>query len=79
MARSIILGRLLLTTCNQGAGAPIIDRSRSTGDGSIFDGYAIHLSPWRRDEYGTRRSSLALVIGWRRLLITGPRVPPEQA
>lgn len=79
MAQSIILGRLLLTTCNQGAGAPIVDRCRSRTDDAVFDGRAIHLTPWRRDRYGTRRGGLALVFGWRRPAPKGSRLPPEQA
>ena len=80
MRKSIIIGRLLLTTCNQGAGAPIIDRCRSrTDDGAVFDGRAIHLAPWRRDRYGTRRQGLALVMGWRRSDPKGAIIPPEQA
>lgn len=54
------------STCNQGAGAPVIDYATACEKVWPFRtwrGKAIHLSPWRRDAHGQRASGLALFIG----------------
>jgi len=61
--RGFVLGRFIVTTCKQMLGAPIIDRcSGRTSDGDFYDGYAIHLSFWRKNQYGERRAGQALVL-----------------
>lgn len=65
--RGYTIGRLLLTTCNQGGGAPVIDRATSTTeDGRCFEGRAILLTPWRRNRHGEAEPQRALFIGTRR-------------
>jgi len=61
--RSIILGRVVVTTCMQGSGAPVIDRATvHAKTGQHFRGWAVLLKPWRRRTDATVRSR-ALVIG----------------
>lgn len=64
--RGLILGRLLVTTCAQAQGAPIVDRATvHDAQGRRYGGRAIMLAPWRRNEYGDRRPGLAAVLAWR--------------
>ena len=61
------LGRLIVTTCHNGAGAPIVDDSFiHDQEGNEYVGKSILLTPWRKNEYGERRRQRALTIGWRR-------------
>lgn len=63
------IGKLLITTCNQSSGAPIIDRGFSDEKVAPFRKWkckVIHLTPWRKDKYGDRLPGKALVIGWQR-------------
>lgn len=65
--KTITVGRLLLATAPQAAGAPIIDRSVTEETKHPYRHWrslAIHLTPWRRNEYGDRAAGLALVFGW---------------
>lgn len=62
--RAIILWRLVLTSCHQGQGAPIVDKCNGkTQEGRYWQGYAIHLTPWRKNSYGDRQIGLALCVG----------------
>lgn len=73
--RSIILGRLLITTAMQGAAAPFADQCRSEAkDGRVFWGWLILLTPWRRDRYGESLPQRGLVIGWQ---TANPSPSPE--
>lgn len=64
MRKAIILDRLVLTTVYQSTGAPIIDLCGGrTLEERTWKGYAIHLSPWRRNRYGDRAGGLAFCIG----------------
>lgn len=59
-------GRLCLSTTNQPAGAPIVDRANSQEKIEPFRqwrGLAIHLRPWRRNRHGDRAEGPALFIG----------------
>ncbi len=59
-----VFGRLILTTCNQAANAPLADSCTShDAEGNRYRGWAILLTPWRR-AYGQSKSQTALVIGW---------------
>lgn len=62
-----VFGRLLLTTCMQAEGAPLIDRctTRDNGDGRWARGIAVLLTPWRRNRYGEASPQVALVIAWK--------------
>jgi hypothetical protein len=74
MAAHVFFGRLIVTWTNQAAGARIVDKATATvhevndawNRKRHFDGVAIHLAPWRRNQYGDRREGPAIVIGWRR-------------
>jgi hypothetical protein len=61
------VGRLILTTCRQGSGSPIIDDAFThDADGNRYVSKAILLTPWRRkNRHGERPPMRALVIGWR--------------
>lgn len=64
MRRAIVLGRLVLTLVLQASGAPIIDRcGGTTREGVRWTGRAIHLSPWRKNQYGDRLAGTALRVG----------------
>jgi hypothetical protein len=64
MRGTIILFDFVFTTMIQAPGAPIVDRcSGHTPEGRWFNGYAIHLSPWRKNEYGDRQPGLAFCVG----------------
>lgn len=59
-------GRLIVTVCNQGSRAPIIDHAWTTdADGHRYTSKAILLTPWRKTAHGERPPMRALVIGWR--------------
>lgn len=64
MRRAIVLFTVVVTFVQQGAGAPIIDPcGGQTREGRRWTGYALHLSPWRKDRYGDRLAGLALCVG----------------
>lgn len=59
-------GRLIVTTCRQGEGAPWIDDAWTHDrEGNRYASKAILLTPWRKNRYGEHRRQRALVIGWR--------------
>jgi hypothetical protein len=61
------LGRLIVTWCRQGSGAPLIDHAWTVDrEGNRYTSRAIHLRPWRKNRHGERLRGPALVIGWRR-------------
>lgn len=63
--RSLILGKLLVTTGMQGGGAPFVDKCRSAAeDGRVFWGVMILLTPWRRNRFGESLPQRGLVLGW---------------
>lgn len=63
--RGHVVGRLIVSTCHQPDGAPIIDRGHTRNDqGREFRTRVLLLRPWQRNEYGDRRGGRALVIGW---------------
>lgn len=65
MRRAWLFGRFVITSTIQPAGAPIFDRAYSTTQiGTRAQGWAIHLTPWRKDRYRDRRPGLALVVAW---------------
>jgi hypothetical protein len=60
------LGRLVVTTCSQPAGAPFIDDAWTNDvDGRHYTSKAILLTPWRRTRHGERPPMRAVVVGWR--------------
>ena len=62
--RSLILGKLLVTTAMQAGGTPFVDKCRSEAtDGRVFWGVPILLSPWRRNRYGDSLPQRGLVLG----------------
>ena len=64
MRRALVVHRLVLTTCHQSIRAPIIDQCvGKTQEGQRWSGYAIHLTPWRKNRFGERRSGTALCVG----------------
>lgn len=76
MARAFTLGRLIVTTCNQPAGAPFMDRGFTyTPDRRCWHCRVFLLAPWRRDRYGAHVAGRAFVIGWRQPHRVGPTVP----
>lgn len=65
--KAFIFGPFLITTFMQALGAPIIDSAISVDNlGRTYKGYAILLTPWKRNQYGDRDIQLALMIGWKR-------------
>lgn len=72
MRKAILLGKFIVTTTRQPLGAPFIDDcSGRTREGYSWSGKALHLSPWRRNEYGDRQAALALCIG-----VVNKNLPP---
>lgn len=79
--RAYTLGRLVITTVDQGGHAPFADRCGGTildgkNQGRAYWGRAFLLAPWMRDRWGETVPQLALVIGWmekRRTTPTGRR------
>ncbi len=64
--KGIVVGPLIVTTVTQGLGAPVFDRAMtSTPQGQRFKSIAIHLTPWRKNQYGDREIGRALVLGLR--------------
>lgn len=62
--RAIILWRYVFTYCHQSMGAPIVDKCNGkTEEGLYWNGYAIHLSPWRFNRFGDRKSGKAFCVG----------------
>lgn len=72
----MVIGKFLISTIKQGLGAPVVDKCTSFVEGfdkqtgkvtysRTYHGYAIHLTPWRRNKYGEIKEGLALVIGWK--------------
>lgn len=62
--RAIIIHDVVLTTVRQSQGAPVIDKCFGrTQEGQSWKGFAIHLSPWRKDRYGDRLIGTAFCIG----------------
>lgn len=79
MTRAYTIGRLLITTCRQAAGAPWIDPAMGKCNGGRHDGRGWHgrailLTPWRRNEHGDRPPQTALCIG---LLDRKKRAPQD--
>jgi hypothetical protein len=67
------IGRFLITTTQQAAGAPRVDGGRAhSGDGRHYGVYTILLTPWRRTAHGERPPQIALVVGWQ-----NARVPQQ--
>ena len=65
--RGYRIGRLIVTTCRNAAGAPIVDDAFShDSEGREYVGKAILLTPWRKNAYGEHERQRALVVGWRR-------------
>lgn len=63
MNRAWIFGSLLVTTCVQGGGAPLVDPCFSHSEHGAFKGLCFYGRPWLpRDRRPPARS---LVIGWR--------------
>ena len=61
------LGRLVVTTCKQGSGAPWCDKAWTLDrEGNVYSSLAFLLRPWRRGAHGTRLPGRALVVGWRK-------------
>lgn len=61
-----VLGWLCLTTCNQGQGAPLIDKCYTQDkEGRYYIGVAILLQPWKRNKYGESLPQRCLVIAKR--------------
>lgn len=61
------LGRLIVTTCHNGTGAPLVDDSFIRDqEGNEYVGWSVLLTPWRKNEYGEHLRQRALTIGWRR-------------
>ena len=59
------LWRLIVTTCIQGVGAPVVDDAFTHDrEGHSYHGKAIHLTPWRKTRHGERARGRALVVGW---------------
>jgi hypothetical protein len=60
------IGRLIVTTCRQASGAPVVDDAFiNDREGNRYEGWAILLTPWRKNRYGEHASQRALTIGWR--------------
>lgn len=63
--KAYVIGPLVVTTCNQAAGAPFIDSCFTRDkEGRRYKGRAILLKPWHR-KWGQSLPQTALVIGWR--------------
>lgn len=60
------LGRLILTSCRQAAGAPVFDKAWTHDrEGNRYTSLAILLTPWRKNRYGEHERQRALVVGWK--------------
>jgi hypothetical protein len=69
MHRGFVLRRMIITTVNQGTTQHWIDTCwTATEDGRRGEGYAIHLTPWRRNAWGEIQMGRALVVA--RLRVT---------
>lgn len=61
--RGIVLFGIIVTTVNQGTTARWIDRCWTvTQEGVRGEGWAIHLTPWRRNAWGEIKMGRALVV-----------------
>jgi len=59
------IGKLILTTCYQGSGAPFIDKAFITdSEKNHYEGYAVLLNPWKRNRYGESLIQKAFVFGY---------------
>jgi hypothetical protein len=66
MNKAFIIGRVSVSTCMQAHGAPLVDRAYQTDQtGNRYEGFAILLQPWKRNQYRESLPQRALVIGWR--------------
>lgn len=62
--KAFIIADIVLTSVYQATGAPILDACIGhLEDGRTWRGYALHLSPWRKNSYGDRAGGIALCIG----------------
>lgn len=67
-SKAITLVRFIFTFTNQSLGAPILDKcTGKTREGIHWSGYAVHLSPWRKNSYGDRERGKALCVGYLRI------------
>ena len=58
--------RLIVTTCRQPTGAPLVDDAYvNDAEGHRYTGKSILLTPWRKNEYGEHARQRALTVGWR--------------
>lgn len=65
--RGFRVGRLIVTTCRQASGAPLVDDAFiHDREGNDYVGKAVPLRPWLRNVYGERVGQRALTVGWRR-------------
>lgn len=65
--KSIIIGKLCITTTIQGGGAPFIDKAFTRDDKDRkYAGVAILLTPWRKEKHGENLLQRALVVCWRK-------------
>ncbi len=68
--RARVYGRLIISWCQQGEGAPFMDRATCyDSEGNTYNARVFLLKPWQRNRFWDRRAGSALVIGWR----MGPR------
>ena len=59
-----MFSRYIVTTCAQGGHAPLVDRCFVEEEhGKKFEGIAILLTPWRRNQWGESLPQTALVFG----------------
>lgn len=64
--RGICFGRLIITSCRNTEGAPVVDDSFTNDqEGNRYRSKTILLTPWRKNRYGEHVRQRALVIGWR--------------
>ena len=60
------IGPLIVTTCRQPTGAPLIDDGWTIDqEGNRYASRSVLLTPWRKNRYGEHERQRALTIGWR--------------
>lgn len=58
--------KLILTTCRQPTGAPVVDDAWiNDQEGHRYKGKSILLMPWRKNAYGEHAAQRAFTVGWR--------------
>lgn len=62
----MVIGKLVITLCNQAGAAPLLDYCRvQMSEGDPAWGRCLLLTPWKRNRFGESLAQTALVVAWR--------------